>query len=281
MCARARVWQLHNHFQFVGPAHRRSLLRACCWLSDGSVGGERGGEFQTEPSSSKRAKRDDSVGSRGTWWTSLLGLDGPNSAYEQLNAAGGEASVFSNFLRIHPRHITTKLYAAHPPPPPTSFSLLPPAFSDGSVCVTVHAQKHAGMLVGFSHCVVLKAQTGSSETFNVGMRVCVRVCYTNHLRLCSRAWHCTLHCFVMFSRRPLTFFFDTRMWRNRDVSERSVRARAFASLELRTWDFLANRALTHFTVIRSRWRHLKDVRSRKCNFVLKQDKFIQKCRVLC
>lgn len=206
MFARARVWQLHNHFQFVGPAHRRSLLRACCWLSDGSVGGERGGEFQTEPSSSKRAKRDDSVGSRGTWWTSLLGLDGPNSAYEQLNAAGGEASVFSNFLRIHPRHITTKLYAAHPPPPPTSFSLLPPAFSDGSVCVTVHAQKHAGMLVGFSHCVVLKAQTGSSETFNVGMRVCVRVCYTNHLWLCSRAWHCTLHCFVMFSRRPLTFF---------------------------------------------------------------------------
>lgn len=38
-----------------------------------------------------------------------VGLDGSNSAYEQLNAAGGEASVFSNFLRIHPRHITAKL----------------------------------------------------------------------------------------------------------------------------------------------------------------------------
>lgn len=112
------------------------------------------------------------------------------------------------------------------------------------------------MLVGFSHGVVSKAQTGSSETFHVGMRVCVRVCYTNHLRLCSRAWHCTLHCVVMCSRRPLTFFWHTYVtqpWR----VERSVRARAFASLELRTWDFSGNRALTHFTVTYSRWRHLK------------------------
>lgn len=135
MCVRANVcvcvWQLHNHFQFLGPAHRRSLLRACCWLSDGSVGGERGGAVPNRTEQfcvSLRAKRDDSVGSRGTWWTSLLGLVGPNSAYEQLNAAGGEAPVFSNFLRIHPRHITAKLWRCSPPHHlPTSLSLLPPS----------------------------------------------------------------------------------------------------------------------------------------------------------
>lgn len=114
--------------------------------------------------------------------------------------------IFCGFIRVT---LQPNFDAAHPPPPP-HFSLtsapLPPASSDGSVCVIVHAQKHAGMLVGFSHGVVSKAQTGSSETFHVGMRVCVRVCYTNHLRLCSRAWHCTLHCVVMCSRRPLTFF---------------------------------------------------------------------------
>ena len=56
-----------------------------------------------------RAKRDDFVGSRGTSWTSLLGVDGPNSANERFYAAGGEASAFSNFLRVLTRHITAKL----------------------------------------------------------------------------------------------------------------------------------------------------------------------------
>lgn len=78
--------------------------------------------------------------------------------------------IFCGFIRVT---LQPNFDAAHPPPPPTSLSLLPPASSDGSVCVTVHAQKHAGMLVGFSHGVVLKAQTGSSETFNVGMCACV------------------------------------------------------------------------------------------------------------
>lgn len=105
----------------------------------------------------------DSDGSRGAWWASLLGLDGPNSAYEQLILAGGEPSASSYFLRIHPLHVTAKLWrCSHlPPVPPSldpSLSLQPPASSDGSLCVTLHAQKHAGMLVGFSHDVVLKAQ---------------------------------------------------------------------------------------------------------------------------
>lgn len=120
--------QLHNHFQFFGPAHRRSRMRVCCCLSDGSVEGERGGPVpvRTEQFSvSLRDKPYDSEGSRGTWWASLLGLDGPNSAYEQLIAAGGEASASSYFLRIHPRHVTAKLWrCSHLPPFPLLSTLL-------------------------------------------------------------------------------------------------------------------------------------------------------------
>lgn len=170
MCVCVTITQSLSVFR---PRPRRSRMRVCCWLSDGSVGGERGGPVsdRTERFSiSLRDKPYDSEGSRGTWWASQLGFDGPNSAYEQLIAAGGEASASSYFLRIHPRHVTAKLWrCSHlPPVPPSldpSLSLQPPASSDGSLCVTLHAQKHAGMLVGFSHDVVLKAQTGSSETF--------------------------------------------------------------------------------------------------------------------
>lgn len=170
--------------------------------------------------------------------------------------------IFCGFIRVT---LQPNFDAAHPPPPPTSLSLLPPASSDGSVCVTVHAQKHAGMLVGFSHGVVLKAQTGSSETFNVGyVRVCLRVCYTHHLRLCSRAWHCILHCVVMCSWRPLTVFLThVRDAAVTCLNEACVRVRLLlwnCALEI----FWKNRALTHFSVTCIWWRHLKDACSRKC-----------------
>lgn len=130
--------QLHNHFQFFGPAHRRSRMPVCCWLSDGSVGGELGGPVpvpvpvRTEQSSAPlRDKPCDSAGSRGTWRASLPGRDGPNSAYEQLIAAGGEASASSSFLRIHPRHVPAKLWRCSclPPPPFPLLSTLLSHFS--------------------------------------------------------------------------------------------------------------------------------------------------------
>lgn len=80
--------------------------------------------------------------------------------------------IFCGFIRVT---LQPNFDAAHPPPPLLSH-FCPPASSDGSVCATVHAQKHAGMLVGFS-AASSKAQTGSAVTFNVGMRARVRLCF--------------------------------------------------------------------------------------------------------